>query len=423
MSIAAPPREKFRSDVLWNFASLAFLGISGIGLNVLISDVYGAAALGVFNQVWTVYIFFSQLAVGGIDLSALKEVSEHRESRGRVLDIALGALVPTLVLGGAATLLFVLTRGTFAGMFESPGVATGMAMAAPGLFCFALNKVLFAILNGLQRMRAFAILQSCRFVGLLVGFFVAQALGLAAEEIAFVLTFSEGVTFLGLAFEVGRHLAWRRGAAWTGWSGRHLAYGVRSFLSGALLELNSRVDILMLGIFHGDAVVGVYSFAAMLAEGVFQLLVKLQNNYNPILAQHIATKRLEELRPIVRRGKRVAWLLMLAVSVVAVLAYPLFLLILDDPEFAAGRISFAILLAGIVLSAGYMPFQQTLLMAGHPALHTFLMALVVGTNVVGNALLIPSYAGPGAAIATAIAFVASCFYLHWMVRSRVGLLL
>ena len=421
MSIAAPPREKFRTDVLWNFASLAFLGISGIGLNVLISDVYDAAALGVFNQVWTAYIFFSQVAVGGIDLSVLKGVSENRDTRERVFEIALGALAPTLLLAGAATLAFVLSRGALAGLLESPGVATGMAMAAPGLFFFALNKVLFGILNGLQRMRAFAILQSCRFVGLLVGFFVAQAMGLAADEIAFVLTFSEGVTFLGLAVEVGRHLAWRRGAAWMAWSRRHLGYGIRSFLSGALLELNSRVDVLMLGIYHNDTIVGVYSFAAMLAEGVFQVLVKLQNNYNPILAQHIATRRLEELRPILRRGKRVAWILMLGVSVVAILAYPLFLLILDDPEFAAGRLSFAILLAGIVLAAGYMPFQQTLLMAGHPALHTLLMALAVGTNVVGNALLIPSHAGPGAATATAIAFVASCFYLHWMVGSRVGL--
>jgi O-antigen/teichoic acid export membrane protein len=187
-----------------------------------------------------------------------------------------------------------------------------MLVAAPGLACFALNKVLFAILNGMQRMRAFAALQSCRFLGLLGGFFVALALGLPGEKIAFVLTFSEGVTFLGLAVEVGRNLAWSRRAAWRPWSGRHLAYGVKSFLSGVLLELNSRVDVLMIGWFHGDAMVGVYSFAAMIAEGVFQVLVKLQNNYNPVLAQHISSGRLDELATIVRRGKRVAWFLMLA---------------------------------------------------------------------------------------------------------------
>jgi O-antigen/teichoic acid export membrane protein len=98
MSIAAPSREKFRSDVAWNFASLAFLGVSGLGLNVLIGRTFGPADLGIFNQVWAVYIFFSQLAVGGIDLSVLKEVAAHRDDRERVFEISLGALLPAILL-------------------------------------------------------------------------------------------------------------------------------------------------------------------------------------------------------------------------------------------------------------------------------------------------------------------------------------
>ena len=39
-----------------------------------------------------------------------------------------------------------------------------MLWAAPGLFCFAINKVLFGVVNGLRRMRAFAIYTSLRYI-------------------------------------------------------------------------------------------------------------------------------------------------------------------------------------------------------------------------------------------------------------------
>jgi O-antigen/teichoic acid export membrane protein len=102
--------------------------------------------------------------------------------------------------------------------------------------------------------------------------------------------------------------------------------------------------------------------------------------------------------------------------------YPLVLPVLTgNPAFDASVLPFAILLAGIVVSAGYMPFQQTLLMAGHPALHTLLMALALATNAVGNALLVPRFTTSGSALATSMALVASCFFLTRLVRARVGL--
>src|SRR5690349_7530199 len=62
--------SQFRVEVIWNLASFVILGLSGVLINILIGYAYDASALGVFNQVFAVYIFFSQLAVGGIHLSA-----------------------------------------------------------------------------------------------------------------------------------------------------------------------------------------------------------------------------------------------------------------------------------------------------------------------------------------------------------------
>lgn len=422
MSDLATARDgKFQSDVLWNFASIAVLGFSGIALNSLIGGQYGPAALGVFGQVWAWYVFFSQLAVGGVDLSVLKATSEHQRDRAKVAEVVLGALAPTLALALASTLVFFGASGLAARIAQSDGVAVGMALAAPGLFFFALNKVLFGVVNGLQRMRAFALLQSSRFVLMLGGYFTVRELGWPAERIAFLFTFAEAILFAMLAVEVGRQIPWRVGEAWRSWVGAHLRFGVKSVLSGVLLELNSRVDVLMIGYYLDDVRVGVYTFAAMIAEGVFQLQVKLQNVYNPRIAQALASGRHDELRAMVRKGRVWSWALMFAVGAIAVAGYPLALDVLrQPPEMDGGLPAFATLLLGIALSAGYMPFQQTLLMGNRPGWHSAMMLMVVAINFVGAALLIPRLELVGAATATAFAMIASVAILRALVKRQLG---
>ena len=55
---------------------------------------------------------------------------------------------------------------------------------------------------------------------------------------------------------------------------------------GVLLEMNSKIDIFMIGIFLSDSKVGIYSFCALFVEG-FQIFTVLQNIYNPILSYEI----------------------------------------------------------------------------------------------------------------------------------------
>jgi O-antigen/teichoic acid export membrane protein len=412
---------RFQRDVLWNFGSLVVLGVSGIGLNVLIGGVYGAAALGVFNQVVAAYIFFSQAAVGGIDRSVLRTTAEHAGDRAQVTTLVLAAAWPTLLLASVATAGFYLSRDWIAGLLDSPGVAVGIAWATPGLFFFAVNKVLLAATNGLRRMRVFAVFNALRYVLILVGLLVAIALDFESDALAFVFSFSECLLFLGLAVEVGLQLERAPGREWIHWSFEHLRYGVKSAASGMLLELNSRVDVLMVGYFLDDARVGIYSFAAILAEGLFQPLVVLQNNYNPLLARHVAAGRHDELREMTRKGRRAAYLLMGALCALAVAVYPVYVMLVGErQEFWESWLPFGVLMAGMFAASGYMPFAQTLLMANRPGWHSVMMCAIVAVNVIGNFFLIPRLDIIGAAAATAFSLVSSALLLVVFVRWRVG---
>jgi len=417
--------KRFGTAVVWNVASLVVLGVSGILLTLLILNGYGKSTLGVFNQALAAYIFFSQLAVGGINASTLRAIAERRDDARHVATVVVGAFVPTLLLALGTTLLFWLARTPIAALLESPDTALGIEAAAPGLFCFALNKVGLAVVNGLERMRAFAVYTALRYLTILIalaGFLVFDEQRAWGPRLAFVFSFSEGVLLLALLPEVLPRLRWSLVGDWAGWAREHLRYGVKSFASGVLLELNARVDILMIGYFMADAFVGIYTLAAMVAEGLYQLLVVLQNMYNPILAREIAARRFEELRALVRRGKWRTYAAMAGVGAAAVLLYPYVQpLLSSEPGMEQSVTPFAWLMLGIVLAAGYIPFAQTLLMANRPGWHTLYMVVTVLINVVGNALLIPHWGLAGAAISTASALFLSTFVLRALVRRQVGL--
>jgi len=417
---APPLSAKIQSDVVWNVGSLAILGVAGLALNVLIGEHWDESTLGVFNQGLAAYTFFSMAAVGGIDRSALRSVAEAGTDRARAAAAAWATLVPTVLLAAVVTALYWFARWPIARFLESDGVALAIEASAPGLFFFALNKVLLAIVNGERRMKTFAVYQSLRYVGILAALFVAMSEGWSGDRLLVVFTISEGVLFMVAGIDVARLLRF----APSGWSGEvrhHVVFGARSAVSGVLLELNAKVDVWMIGATMSDAAVGVYTYASMLAEGLYQLVVVLQNVWNPILARHLAAGERDAARDVVLRARTKCWLGIGAVALVAVLLFPVALsLIGARPEFQAAHVPFAILAGGIALAAGYLPFGQLLLMGGRPATHTLLMTLTVLANVVANWILIPRIGLAGAALATAVSMVISVVLLRLFARSQLG---
>lgn len=414
------PDPAFRQGVVWNLASTVVLALGGFAMLALLGRHYEEEGLGLFFQVWAPYVILGQVAVGGLDRSVLRALAERDLDRRQRSAVVWGALLPAVAGSAVGALAFHALAEPIAAWNRSPGVAEGVRAAALGLFCFGINKVLLGMVNGLRRMRAFASYQSLRYVLMPAGVAVVAHLGWPAERASFLFTFSEAILLAVLLVELATQVALPR-LDWLAHVRGHVRYGARSLAAGVLLEVNSRVDVWMLGRWLQDGAVGLYGTALQFAEGLFQLVIALQNNYNPVMARLWAERRVEELRALVRRDGRRALGFMLLVSALAVALYPVALGILfPDQDFGASWLPFGILMAGIALSSARLPFFQFLLMSGHPAWHSLFMVLVVGVNVVANALLIPDLGIDGAALGTALSFLSSVVLLRICSRLAVG---
>jgi len=400
-------KDKFNRDVLWNVGSLAVLGVSGIVNNIVIANYANAEALGIFNQVFAIYIMLSQICVGGLHFSVLKNISHNQDDRQKCIDIASSALLLAIAIAGVVCTLTYLLRDLAGALLDSPSVSVGIALAAPGLAFFSLNKILLNVLNGVRRMRAFAVFQALRFIFILAAVCAILAAGLPGEKLAFSLTVSECLLFLILIVYVN---IWvfplKFSSRVKTWFAEHLSFGFRGFFSGFLSEMNTRVDLLMLGYFCDDETVGIYSFAALLAEGLAQLPLVIRRNVDPILGRCFAENDNAKMKRAVQKVKWVTYAIMVGIGITAVLLYPIGLkLLVAKPGYEASWPIFAILMLGITLNSGYRPFLGIMLQGGKPGTHTFFITAVVGSNVILNAILIPLLGMYGAASATAIVYL------------------
>jgi len=242
------------------------------------------------------------------------------------------------------------------------------------------------------------------------------------EALAFSLTIAEALLFL-ILFGYVRLSALRnvRQRPLRPWFRQHFAFASRGFLSGVFTEINTRVDIIMLGIFMEEGLVGVYSYAALLAEGFGQLSIAVRRNVDPLLGRCFATGDKDGIEARFRRVRLVFQPGMLVVGAAAALVYPVLRqVLLPDPAFSASVGVFAILTVGVVLNAGHRPFGGILLQGGRPGAHTGFSAALVGANVVLNALLIPLYGVYGAAAATALVYALEAVGIALLARRLLG---
>jgi O-antigen/teichoic acid export membrane protein len=190
------------------------------------------------------------------------------------------------------------------------------------------------------------------------------------------------------------------------WAKVHLSFGARSFLSNVLLDMNTRADVLILGILNSDRVVGIYSLAVILIDGLFQIPAAFRVNYSPIVVNLIKEQKWDSLRRLVRTGKRITYGMMVLIGIACAGFFPLFISIYGkNSDFQASYLPFLILLVSLVICSGYLPFSNIVLQAGYPATYTFMIFIQVAMNITLNSIFASKYGAMGSAMATGMAMI------------------
>jgi len=418
-------KQRFSRDVLWNIGSLGVLNICGFIVNIFIMAFRGPQALGVFSQVFAIYLIASQVSVLGLQFSVLKHCSHEHGDLAECSAIVSSALILVACWSSMICIILFSFRDIIGRVLGSSLVATGLSFAIPGLFFYSMNKVLLMTLNGLREMRAFAVFQALRYILISASIIAMLILGYRGPHLPLSLTMTEMALFGLLMLYVNSRilrLHFLNTSKIRRWFGRHILFGSKGFLSGVLVEMNTRVDVLMLGHFMSDTVVGIYSFASICAEIIAQIPVVVRQNLDPIIGRCFAVNNKKKISEIAKKVRHVFSPIMVLIGFTLIMTFPILLKIVGPggKNWQSWGV-FAILLSGTILTAGYSPFLGMLIQGGRPEIYTMLIGGSIAGNIILNACLIPVLGIYGAAVATACIYVLEIAGLTVLVRRTFGI--
>ncbi len=416
-------KNKLKLDLIFNYLSVIILGGSGLTINLVIAKYYDPEILGIFNQVIATYIVFAMIGSGGINYSMLRAVAANSTNQKKIKAIIKGGIYLTFLTSFLTTLIYSLLISSISRVFNSDSVGIGMQTICPGIFFFSVNKVLLnGVINGLQLMKRYAFYQSLRYLLILIFIIICILFSIDGRILPIAFSLSELILFIILIHQVSIIIDWFENKEWLVWVKTHLVYGYKSFISGFLFESNTRIDILILGVFLDDKEVGIYSFAALFVEGFSQLLYVIQNTYNPVIASKISSGNLDNLLKLLKKLRKRIYISAIVFSTFLSLIFPTIItLVTSNSDFRNSYWPFLILIIGVTIASGYIPFNNILLMANLPGQQTKFISMVVGCNVIMNFIFIPKLGLIGASIGTFLAFLYSVFLLRKFIYKDIGI--
>lgn len=414
-------QHKLTRDITYTLGSFAVLAASGIVINIAVTALRDASALGVFNLAYAIYIVLSQFAAWGLHYSTLRHAAyyedDQRERSGML--ITAGALA--LLFGSGITAATVWLAPQLGSLFDSPRSGTAIAYAALGLVFFPLNKVLLAYLNGLRRMKVFSLLQALRYATVMLAATAVAASPFPIEMATLAFLLAEILTLAAAVFYLRRRQLVNFVAAQRTWVIRHLQFGTKGLLSGLFAEMNSRIDVILVGFFLDERATGIYSFAAMLVDGLYHVLAMVRINFNPILVTAVKNQDWDSAGALRRQsGRIVPWAMAGLSALVLAAFYLLAEVLMPGKGLIDGLPALLILLFGLNLIAVLVPFDNLMMVSGHPGYQTIQQVTMVGVNIVVAMLALPSLGIEGAAIGTSASYVANGMALIIFARRLLG---
>lgn len=394
--------------LIFNFLSYLIIGASGVFINILIIDFFGIEDLGLFNQIYAFFIILTQVGVGGVHLSVLRFVPIYKDNVYEQKKIVISAIFSTIGVNIFLLFSFSLLIPYIVSLYENKSLSFGLYSIIPATLFMSLNKICFAYINGINKMKLFAFLQSLRFILMLMILGTMIFIKVKGEHLSIIFSFVEIILLLvqlailskktligGLFLKPNKD-----------WIIKHLKFGKNALIGHVVTDLNTRVDVLVLGLFCSNKLIGIYTFAATLAEGFQQLPIVLRNFYNARIVHFLIKDNNRLFVKIIKTIKRKSYLIILPLGVLGILLYPVLLRAVNvDVPLEASWIVFSILTIGIMVAGGYMPIQFLLNHAGLPLRQTQLLFILFLINLILNFILIPIIGITGAAIATALATV------------------
>jgi O-antigen/teichoic acid export membrane protein len=373
-------------------------------LTLFLARYLGDAEVGQYAQATAFLALLSLLALSGLRAGLTKFVATHLVDgepgavRG-TLRLGLGLTVAGGVLLGALLAGFA---GPIAGVFNDPGLVTGLRSVGLTLPAAVLLEAALAATQGWRTQKPYA----------LIGYVYEPSARLLLT-VPLVLA-GLGVNAAFVAMPISIWTAMIAALIWLRVMVRRLPPQPVTYQPRALFSFSSIswvaalatsgliwADTLLLGLFSDSAQVGIYNVSTRLVMLAAFVMAPINAAFQPYIAHLFHQGQTRDLEQLYRTTT--SWIVRLSLpAFIALLVFPQRMLELFGPQFVVGASVTMILALGKLVDAATGPCGLMLNMSGLVRVNMIYNVVALVLNVALNLVLIPRYGINGAAVAWAL---------------------
>jgi len=350
----------------------------------------------------------------------LYEVAASGEDEKRASNFVYTAVLSSFVLGVLGGTVGFVSAPLIAAALSQPQMTGMLKLFAYALPLFLINKTAHGILNAHRRMRLIAGVRIMRG-GIILLYFLSAAISKAS-----FVTIPYGFILAELLIVVLVLTACFRTHRFAKPSVRRakglISFGWRAALSNVIGDINSRLDILVIGIFWNASIVGIYSVAAAVAKGLWLIPGAIQNVTNPLIVQLYSSGEKEKLHRTMDVLFRLGTSLFIMIGL-AIIIYIKPLIGLCYPgqlDILGAAVPLYFLLPGVAIFCGVtMLGSAPSTSIGRPENALKTSFAVFGVNLLMNFALVPFFASVGAASATTVSLLVALIYFSYLCRKHL----
>jgi O-antigen/teichoic acid export membrane protein len=195
--------------------------------------------------------------------------------------------------------------------------------------------------------------------------------------------------------------------------------GSLSILNG-ILSLDSRLDLIMIGVITNASQVGVFSIAHKIAITLYFFLSVMNTIIAPSIARMNSLNDKSGLQKMITKTVRNVMIFSLPTGIIFIV-FSKWIMSYFGPEFAGGQMALIILCVAQLFSISCGPAGVVSVMTGHERFNSIATIISMSITVVLNLILTPRIGITGSAIAAGVGIVAWNIYMVSMVKKHVGI--
>lgn len=392
-------QRSYFHDIMSVFGSNLAVTAGSLLIGIILSRILGPAGYGLYSSIIVVpllVIGFTQLGIRRATMYhlAAKKLPENSIVSAVFILLLITSLLSILIIG----LVFQFSESKKA----DPVILTLIMIAVPFVLCNVFAGGIF--LGKQEILRANILNAGPTLLNLIFVIIFVWVLRLSVRG-AFMALFLGNLCMFFFVFYIIRksyHITWKYHE---GIMKSMVRLGIVFALSIFIMQLNYRVDIILLKKYSTLEQVGLYSLAVQIAEQLWHIPYAIETI---VLTRSAAAKDEQASNRTVASIMRVSFLISILFGGIVYLVVPNLIPFIFGSEFAKSVPMIRGILPGVLLMVVFRILNSRLAGMGKPqlAIYSFIPALVI--NLLLNILWIPRYGGMGAVWATNISYGFGC---------------